>query len=297
VTSKEHPRGHGDSLGKFGRALLIVVGIFYLFVMVTFILAAFRTQAELYRSSVFGRLSVGALGYDWSQLIGFSGGIFLHWLGNTAIIAVGGALVAVAAALPAGYAMAVLEFRGRRVLLFLTLLTMVMPNTVLVIPLFLEVSTIGQLDRLWPVIVIMGFFPFGVYLAFIQYRTTLPIEVVEAARIDGSSEVGTFLRVGLPLAKQAVALVGFFAFVADWTNYFLPLVLLPDAAQSTLPVGLGQLISSSQLFNPTAAAGLNVVIDMPELVLAAGIEMMPVLIIFLLAQRYLVRGTMVGAVR
>ena len=280
-----------------GRWALIVISALYLFFMITFVLAAFRTQTQLYHSSIFGGLSLHAIVFDWTQIVGFSGGIFLSWLKNTTIVAVGGAVIAVLAALPAGYAMAVLRFRGRRLLLFVTLLTMVMPNTVLVIPLFLEVAAVGQLDRLLPVAVIMGFFPFGVYLAFIHYRTTLPREIVEAARIDGSSEVGTFLRIGLPLAKQAVALVAFFAFVADWTNYFLPLVLLPDTASSTLPVGLAQLIASSQLMNPTAAAGLNVQLNMPQLVLAAGIEMLPVLMIFLVAQRYLVRGTMTGVAR
>jgi multiple sugar transport system permease protein len=230
-------------------------------------------------------------------LRGFSDGIYFTWLRNSAYIAFGGAIIAVLVALPAGYALAMLHFRGRRVLLFLTILTMVMPNTVLVIPLFLEVSAVHQVDILWPVAVIMGFYPFGTYLSFVHYRTTLPYELLEAGRIDGVSEMGLFWRVATPVAKQAVALVFFFAFVADWTNYFLPLVMLPTSAAQTVSVGLQELITSSQLFNASAAAGLNVQLYMPELAFAAVLQMLPVLAVFVGAQRYLQRGAMLGSVK
>ena len=128
----------------------------------------------------------------------FNHGIFTTWMTNSLIVAIGGSALAVFTAIPAGYALAMLRFRGRRVLRFITLLTMVMPNTVLVIPLFLEVSAVGGIGQLWPVIVIMGFYPFGVYLAYIHFLTTLPRELVEAARIDGLSEVMVFLRIAVP---------------------------------------------------------------------------------------------------
>ncbi|MDA8291286.1 MAG: carbohydrate ABC transporter permease [Actinomycetota bacterium] len=276
---------------------LTVVALVYLFIMVTFVLASMRSEQSLLRSGAFGPLSISRLQFDWRQLEGFSSGIYFHWLENSAIVAFAGAAIAVAVALPAGYALAMLHFRGRRVLLFLTILTMVMPNTVLVIPLFLEVSAVHQIDKLLPVAVIFGFFPFGTYLAFVHYKTTLPFELLESGRIDGVSEIGLFMRLAVPLAKQAVALVFFFAFVADWTNYFLPLVMLPSSAVQTVSVGLQELITSSQLFNPSAAAGLNVQLYMPELAFAAVLQMLPVLVVFVVAQRYLTRGAMLGAVK
>lgn len=276
---------------------LTIVALVYLFVMVTFVLASMRSEQSLLHEGAFGPLSLARLRFDWRQLAGFSSGIYFHWLENSAVVAFAGAAIAVLVALPAGYALAMLHFRGRRVLLFLTILTMVMPNTVLVIPLFLEVSAVHQIDRLLPVAVIFGFFPFGTYLAFVHYKTTLPFELLESARIDGVSEIGIFLRLAVPLAKQAVALVFFFAFVADWTNYFLPLVMLPSSAVQTVSVGLQELITSSQLFNPSAAAGLNVQLYMPELSFAAVLQMLPVLVVFVGAQRYLTRGAMLGAVK
>jgi multiple sugar transport system permease protein len=143
----------------------------------------------------------------------------------------------------------------------------------------------------------MGFYPFGVYLAYIHYLTTLPRELVEAARLDGLSEVMAFLRIAVPISKQAVALVIFFSFVANWTNYFLPLVLLPLSEQGTVSLGLQQLVGSSPLFDPTMSAGLSVKLYMPQLALATTITIVPVLLVFIGAQRFLMRGAVVGAVK
>ncbi len=300
------PRAAGGAMPKRRRfrwrevtpmGFLMFVALIYLFIMVTFVLATMRSQQSLVNQGPFGPLSLGRLRFDWEQLKGFSDGIYFTWLKNSAVLSFGGAIIAVLVALPAGYSLAMLHFRGRRVLLFLTILTMVMPNTVLVIPLFLEVSAVHQVDVLWPVAVIMGFFPFGTYLSFVHYRTTLPYEMLEAARIDGVSEMGLFWRVATPLAKQAAALVFFFAFVANWTNYFLPLVMLPTSNAQTVSVGLQEVITSSQLFNASAAAGLNVQLYMPELAFAAILQMLPVLAVFIFAQRYLQRGAMLGSVK
>jgi multiple sugar transport system permease protein len=219
-------------------------------------------------------------------------------MGNSLFVSVGGALLAVLAAIPAGYALARLRFRFRKTVLVVTLITMVIPNTVLVIPLFLEVSAIGAVGELWPVLVIMGFFPFGVYLSYIHFMTTMPAELVEAARIDGLGEIAIFFQVGLPISKQAVALVAFFSFVANWANFFLPLALLSsNQSNKTISIGLQELIGASPLFNPTVAAGLDVKLYMPQLALATVISMLPLLLLFIGAQRYLMSGQTVGAVK
>ena len=106
-----------------------------------------------------------------------------------------------------------------------------------------------------------------------------------------------FLRIALPISKQAVALVIFFSFVANWTNYFLPLVLLPLSEQGTVTLGLQQLIGSSPLFDPTMSAGLTTKLYMPQLALATTIMIVPVLVVFIGAQRFLMRGAVVGAVK
>ncbi len=136
------------------------------------------------------------------------------------------------------------------------------------------------------------------YLSYIHFMTTLPPELVEAARIDGLGEVSIFFRVATPLSRQAIALVAFFAFVANWTNFFLPLALLTSNFNGkTVSIGIQDLIGSSPLFNPTTAAGLDVKLYMPELALATVVTMIPLLIVFIGAQRFLMRGQTVGAVK
>jgi multiple sugar transport system permease protein len=284
-------------LGVGGALRVVVLGVValaFIYPILGLILAPTRSIASIDLGGVaFGTLA--NVRYAWTQILGFDNAQFVQWFVNTTVMVGLGAIIAIVLAIPSGYAMARLRFPGRNLLVFVTLLLMVMPNTVLIIPLFLEVSAAHLLDQFWPVSVILGFYPFGVYLAYIHFRTALPVEVIEAARMDGLKETGVFLRIALPLSQQAVALVGFFSFVAGWTNFFLPYVLLPETARSTLAVGLLDLISASQLVNPEE--GLNVKLYMPELALAATVSMLPVLVVFVAAQRYLQRGAMVGAVK
>jgi multiple sugar transport system permease protein len=277
--------------------VLVLIAAVFLYLLLSFLLAAARTQSALTSGNPVSGLSWSNLRNDWRQVHGFGQGVFTSWYSNSLIVCGGGIVLSLLTGIPAGYALARLNFPLRRTILIVTLLTMVIPNTVLVIPLFLEVSALHQIGQLWPVAVIFGFFPFGTYLAFIHFNTALPKELVEAGRIDGLSEVGIFIRVALPVSKQAVAIVGFFAFLADWTNYFLPLVLLPVADHSTLTVGLQELISGSQLYDPSGAAGSLVKLYMPQLIFAAVLQTAPLLVIFLVAQRFLARGATVGAVK
>lgn len=293
-------------VGRVSRvSVMLVVAAMFVIPIVGFIAMAFRDQDAVAAGSD-GFLGLGGLSWDhavysWSQITGFGpsgGGLFQKWIMNSLVLAVTGGILALVAALPAGYALARLRFRFRKIWLFATLLAMVMPNTVLVIPLFLEVNAIGAVGQLWPVAVIMGFFPFGVYLSYIHFMTTMPPELVEAARIDGLGEIAIFLRIGLPISKQAIALVAFFSFVANWTNFFLPLALLTSNQQNkTISIGIQELIGASPLFNATVAAGLDVKLYMPQLALATVISMIPLLIVFIGAQRFLVRGQTVGAVK
>src|ERR1700712_765139 len=250
--------------GRIARVVFMTfVALVFLYPLVGFFVVALRSDAGVAANSGgflgIGNISFTAIQHSWNEIIAYGGldtpHVYLTWLGNTVFVAVTGGVLALLAALPSGYALARLSFRFQRTILVITLLAMVMPNTVLVIPLFLEVNAVNAVGELWPVAIIMGFFPFGVYLSYIHFRTAMPHELVEAARIDGLGEIAIFLRIALPISKQAVALVAFFSFVANWTNFFLPLALLTSSfGTQTISVGIQSLISSSPLFNPTAAA-------------------------------------------
>jgi len=137
-----------------------------------------------------------------------------------------------------------------------------------------------------------------VYIAYIYYSTSMPRDVLDAARIDGCGEWATFRHISLPLAKPVVALVLFFSFVADWNNFFLPFAVLGTSKQYPIQVGLSDLLSSTPSFNPAVGGGGQTVpIFRPELALATLLAVVPVLIVFVFSQRALVRGLLGGGVK
>jgi multiple sugar transport system permease protein len=196
----------------------------------------------------------------------------------------------------AGYSLAVTAIPFRRTLVSVTLITMLVPAVALVLPLFLEVSALGLYNSPWAFILVSALNPFGVFLAYIHFSTAVPPELYEAARIDGVSETGIFFRIAFPLSKGLAGMVAFFAFTATWVNYFLPYVLLGKNTAFTLPVGLGVLFSATPALNPSLGAS-TIPIGRPEIALAGLVIAIPILVIFLLSSRFLVRGTFSGSVK
>jgi multiple sugar transport system permease protein len=175
---------------------------------------------------------------------------------------------------------------------------MIMPAAALVLPIFLELNSFHLIGNALSVILPFSFFPFGVYLAYIYYSTSIPRELLDAARLDGCGEWATFRHIALPLAMPVVALVLFFSFVSDWNNFFLPYAVLADSSQYPIQVGLSNLLSSTPSFNPAVGgAGQQVNIFRPELALATLLAVVPVAIVFMLSQRALVRGLVGGGVK
>ena len=286
---------HSVVPGRLATALLLAAfTVFFVLPVIWLLLAATKTDAQLVNRSPFSFGSWQALRHNWDALTRFQGDTVLLWLRNSAEQALLALVITLAVGIPAGYALAMIEFRGRRLLLILTLVVMLMPTTTLVIPLFLEINAAHLIGTVWSVVLPYSFYPFGVYLTYIYFSTALPRDLVSAARIDGCSEFGAFRYVALPLAAPVIALVGFFSFVANWTNYFLPYVMLPQSSQYPVQVGLGLLITDVPQFNPTAGTAA---VLRPELALATLLAITPVLLVFLFAQRFLITGLLAGATK
>ena len=212
--------------------VLLVFAAFFFVPIIWLLLAPTKTDYQLVHESPFAFGSLEHVRPHLSQGHHLSGRqLMLIWLKNSAIYSFGGTALALLAAIPAGYGLALTQFIGRRALLGITLVVMIMPATALVLPLFLEASAVHLLGTVWSVILPFAFFPFGVYLAYIYFSSTIPKDLLAAARIDGAGEWGVFRHVALPLARPIVALVAFFAFVADWNNYYLPFVMTYDNSQ------------------------------------------------------------------
>jgi multiple sugar transport system permease protein len=258
------------------------------------LLAPTKGARELLEQAPFAFGSFSTLASNFTELAEFQNGIIWTWLGNSVLYSGVALLLTLVVSIPAGYALALTEFRLRRTLLITTLVVMLIPNTALVLPVFLELSAVGLVGTPLSVILPFSFFPFGVYLTYIYFSTAVSRDLLDAARIDGAGELRVFLRVAMPLATPVIALVGFFNFVSNWNNYFLPFVMVPGR-KSPVQVGLAELLSNVPLFNPTSAA--SVTIDLPVLALATIVSVAPVLVIFLFSQRFLVSGMTAGGTK
>lgn len=281
-----------------GRVLVYVLlaffAVFFVLPLVWLLLAPTKSPLALLTENPFAFGSLATLGENFQYLSQFQNGIVWTWLGNAAFYTVAALALTLIVSIPAGYALALVDFRLRRPLLIVTLVVMLIPNTALVLPIFLELSAVRLIGSPLAVILPFSFFPFGVYLAYIYFATSVSRDLLDAARIDGASEFRVFWGVAMPLAAPVIALVGFFNFVGNWNNYFLPFVMVPGR-RAPIQVGLAELLSNVPLFNPTSAG--SVTIELPTLALATIVSVAPVLIIFLFSQRFLVEGMTAGGTK
>ena len=290
---------HVRVLGLGARGVILATfAVFFVAPILWLVLAPTKSDHALISSNPFSFGDFHHVALAWKHLDAFSDHIYRRWIANTLYYALSATAITLAVGVPAGYGLAIGRFPGRKLVLSLTLVVMIVPAAALVLPIFLELNAARLIGSTLSVILPMSFFPFGVYLAYLYYATALPPGLLDAARVDGCSELQVFMRVALPLAKPVVALVFFFSFVADWNNFFLPYVVLADSNQYPITVGLWDLLSATPSFNPAVGGGgQSVKIFKPELALATVIAVVPVAVVFVFSQRALVRGLVGGAVK
>ncbi|MEU0180893.1 carbohydrate ABC transporter permease [Streptomyces sp. NPDC006207] len=293
--ARRRPSLSGWSGRSIAGVLLAVFVLFFAVPIVWLLLAVTKSSKTLVVADPFSIGSWSDLVANWHQLFDFQDGAVTTWIGNSALYAIGALVITVLVSIPAGYALALTEFRFRQALLVLTLVVMLIPNTALVLPIFLELNSVGLIGSPLSVILPMSFFPFGVYLTYIYFSTSIPRDILAAARIDGCNGFQVFSRVALPLAAPIVALVAFFSFVQNWNNFFLPFVMLPSSDGYPIQVGLTSLLASTPAFNPSSAGSDSV--QLPTLALGTIVSILPVLVVFLFSQRFLVAGMTAGGTK
>lgn len=295
-TAFRHWRG---DWGVFGLAAwgmtLIAFIVFFGLPLVWLLLAPSKTDAELLRLGPLAFGSFGNYARAWNNLNFLNEGIIIKWATNSVLYTATSLLLSLAVAVPAGYALATRKFFGRRFILWGTLITMILPGSALVLPLFLEMNLFRLVNTAWAVILPGAFFPFGVYLAYIFFATSLPKDLLAAARVDGCSEWQLFRLVALPLARTLLGLLTFLSFTANWNNYFLPFVMLNNDQLYTLPLGVQVLTSSTNALFPNF--GNDFPIRRPEAALLGLILVLPVAVVFLFAQRFVLSGALTGATK
>jgi lactose/L-arabinose transport system permease protein len=184
----------------------------------------------------------------------------------------------------AGYGFAKYKFKGRNVLFFACLITMMIPSQVTMVPLFIQVTKMNWVNTSWAVIMPGLAAMFGVFLMRQSFEQ-FPNDLIESSRIDGAGEIRIFFQVVAPAMKPAFASLGILTFVQQWGNYMWPLIVLNSEKSYTLPLAIAMLVSPGAVINYGAV------------MVGAVIAFLPVLIFFLLFQKNFIQGMLSGAVK
>ena len=222
----------------------------------------------------------GELRY-WS--VGPTAPAAFRWLVNAVFMAVAAMIITCVTAAMAGYALAKKRFNGRTLLFSLIVCAMALPKQVILIPLLKEMSGLKLYGSLWAVIFPTVGWPFGVFLMK-QFSEGIPGEILEAARIDGSSEWHTFTSVVMPMIKPGIGALSIFTFINCWNDYFMQLVMLDANNVYTISMGIATLQAETST-------------DPGLLMAGAAMASVPIIIVFLVFQKYFTQGIAMGAVK
>lgn len=262
-----------------GRAVTALIGVVLTvgalitaFPFIWMIASSVKPQSEslTYPPSIFPRAPT--LKYFMSLFVELDFGTYLV---NTIIVVLIG-FVGLLFMSMAGYAFSKFEFRGKRWMFFLVLATLMIPVQVTMIPTYLILNSMHLTNTLVGIALPTLVSGFGIFL-FRQFMSTIPTEMLEAARLDGAGEFRTFLQIVLPLSKPILAVQAVLTFIAGWNSFLWPLIIASDQRLYTLSVGLS-LLNKQIAVNPSLQMA------------AASVMVVPILIVFIVLQRYVIQG-------
>ena len=264
--------------------------VYFFLPLVWLLLSATKTTSGLFSSFGFWFGDSFNLFDNIRLVFTQDGGVFGRWLLNTIMYAVVSATVASLLATAAGYAISRLEFKGRKIYFAVVLGTIMVPSTALTIPTYLLLSKIGLINTPLAIILPSIISPFGLYLMTVYAGQAIPQSLLEAARIDGAGEYRIFWRIALRQLGPGFVTVLLLTLVATWNNYFLPLIMLSDPKWYPITLGLAT-------WNSQAAAGNSTQALFSVVITGALISIIPLVIAFVMLERFWQSGLSVGAVK
>ncbi|WP_240415432.1 carbohydrate ABC transporter permease [Paenibacillus periandrae] len=207
----------------------------------------------------------------------WNSGPFMHYLLNSLVVSIVILLFQFITIIPAAYAFARYQFIGSNIFFALTMITLMIPGQLIVLPVYLQMSSWGLLDTIWALILPFSSSAFGIFMlrqSFMQ----VPDELLEAARLDDASEWKIIIDLMIPMAKPVLITFALFSFIGHWNDYFWPLVMTTSDAARTLPLGISKLmvVEGGIAWNVMMAGNMILVI--------------PILIVFFFAQRQIIRA-------
>ncbi|GAB3443138.1 carbohydrate ABC transporter permease [Streptomonospora sediminis] len=263
-----------------------IVVLYTLLPVLWLVLAASKDADALFGSDLLSLQGFSLLS-NIGDLFTMDGGLYGRWYLNTLVYAGAGAAIGALVSVACGYAFDKYHFRHKERLFGLVLAAVMVPQTVLALPLYLLASYTGMVNTFWAVFIPLLFNPFGVYLGRIFSEGYVPGEVLEAARMDGTGELAMYFRVALRMLGPGLVTVFLFQLTAIWNNFFLPMVMLSD--QRLYPVALG-------LYSWNSAATVSPEYY-PVVITGSLLAVLPLILSFLLLQRFWRSGLTAGAVK
>lgn len=253
--------------------ILVTAALVALIPIVWLVLGSFKTPTELSaRPPLLLPESWGISNYT-DALTRFD---FTTYLFNSVVVTIAATALTLAINSMAAYALAKYNFRGKNGLFLLTLATIMIPLQVILIPVYQVVASLGMVNTLWGLIIPAAATPTGVFILR-QYMLSIPDELIEAARVDGSGEFRTFIQIVLPMCRPALAVVAILSIMWRWNDFLWPLVVAQSEKVYTLPVALAR-------FTAEETVPFNLIIAMSV------VSILPVIILFLFFQRQIVTG-------
>lgn len=269
---------------------LFICLLYFLIPLVWLALASTKTNSGLFNTFGFWFGERFNLIDNIRDLFARDNGLFPIWMRNTLVYATTAAFGSAIISALAGYAFAQFHFYGRNVLFAIVLVSVFVPGTVFAVPLYLLLSKSGLTNSLLAVILPALVNPFGVYLMRIYSEQAVPAELLDAARVDGAGEFRIFTQIAFRLVAPGFVTVLLFAFVGAWNNYFLPLLVLGKTDLYPVIVGLAY-------WNSLATQSGNNQVLFAIVVTGAVIAILPIMILFLVLQRYWQNGLALGSIK
>lgn len=256
-----------------GYVLMIGVAAFVLLPFVWMVLASLKPNNEVFLVPVKWFPSV----WHWDNYVKiWTDSNMLTWLGNTAFFAICVTFLQVFTGSFAAYGFSKIRFRGRNVLFLIYIATMAVPWQAYMIPQYKMLSAVHLTDTRWSIILLQAFGAFGVFMMK-QFYDTIPEELSEAARLDGLSEFGIYLRIMLPLSGPSIAALGIITFTNTWNDFMGPLMYLRSPELWTIQLGLKTFISQNSANYAMIMTG-------------SVMSVIPILIVFLIGQKQFIEG-------
>ena len=265
------------------HVVVITGAIITVLPLVWMIYSSFKTTAEIFRYPPWLPPATWSL-HNYQSLL--EGWTFDSWYGNSLVYAVTQTVLTLFFCSLAGFAFAKYTFRGKNLLFAVLISSTLIPFQLILVPLFIGMSRIGWVNSPYSMVVPWVTPAFGIFLMR-QFALSIPTELLEAARLDGASEFRSYWQVVLPILRPGLAALGIWTFLSSWNSYIWPLMILRGDTNLTLPVGVATM--QAQAAGSATPFG--------EIMAAATLMSLPVIVLFVFVQRYFIAGLTAGSVK